>query len=955
MTKNTTKPVPLTKIETDIKGLDEILEGGFPQGRPTIVNGPHGCGKSIMGLEFLYRGALKGEPGIYINFEEHPDNIRTNALTLGWDLAALEKKGMLLIPDARLDPRTVVSGGFNFEALYATIEGAAKQMGAKRVVLDAVDVMLHFFDDSNRERQELYYMYDWITEQKMTALLTVKRSNMVSDQGRYTFLNFMVDCVINLDQRVNRQIASRFLRVSKYRGSGFGRNEYPYTITGKGMSVIPLSTTGLKHEPLGDYISSGHPRLDIMLGGGYKQGACILIAGVTGAGKTVVAGTFVRQACADGGRVLYIGFEESQRATVNNMLSPGIDLRPAIKNDQLRYVDIMPEAMGSEDHLINALDIIETWHPNHLIVDAISACERMGSQQIAYEYLMRLLNICKETGITSLFLNQITGAKLSHEFTGNSLSSFIDCILLLNLLEIGGELNRTAIVYKSRGTAHSNQLREFLITDAGVDFLDIFVGEGGVLTGAARQEQEAAEEAGALIRKQQIAQKEALLKKQQERVNAEAAAAEADISASQAELDALKLESRVIEEGREARFEMRGGKDTDLTSVDSYRVRMEQIATELTQFIENANAPVFGIDLDGNVTEWNKTAAGLTGYTKDEVQGRNLVADFITGDYKTSVKNVLDKALNGKETANFEFPLYAKNGKRLMILLNASTRRDITGTIVGVMGVGQDITEIDVYRENQERTVREWVQFIDSANAPVFGVDVDCNITEWNKKTESLTGYAKAEVLGKNLVNTYISEDYKEAVKTVLDKALRGAETSNYELPLYTKTKRLLMILLNATTRRDADGKIVGVIGVGQDITEIDEYRENQERTVREWVQFIDSANAPVFGVDVDCNITEWNKKTESLTGYAKAEVSGKNLVNIYITEDYRTAVKAVLDKALQGVETSNYELPLYTKNKRRLMILLNATTRRDADGTIVGVIGVGQDITGLNMETEDK
>ena len=290
----------------------------------------------------------------------------------------------------------------------------------------------------------------------------------------------------------------------------------------------------------------------------------------------------------------------------------------------------------------------------------------------------------------------------------------------------------------------------------------------------------------------------------------------------------------------------------DVTERVEATQKVERVVFELTQLIDTANAPVFGVDTDGNINEWNQMVARITGYVKDEVEGKNLVEEYITDEYKGSVKEVLEKALKGEETDNYEVPLFTKDGDRIMVLLNASTRRDADGNIVGVVGVGQDITEIDAFRAEMERTSTELTQLIDTANAPIFGVDTDGNINEWNQMVARITGYVKDEVEGKNLVEEYITDEYKGSVKEVLEKALKGEETDNYEVPLFTKDGDRIMVLLNASTRRDADGNIVGVVGVGQDITEIDAFRAEMERTSTELTQLIDTANAPIFGVDTD-------------------------------------------------------------------------------------------------------
>ena len=385
---------------------------------------------------------------------------------------------------------------------------------------------------------------------------------------------------------------------------------------------------------------------------------------------------------------------------------------------------------------------------------------------------------------------------------------------------------------------------------------------------------------------------------------------------------------------------------TDITERKKAEFESARIAQELTNLIDTANAPIFGIDKDGKVTEWNRTAVSITGYEKRETLGRNLVEEFITEEYKIPVKEVLDKALKGTETANYEFPLYTKKRDRRDVLLNATTRRDVQGNIIGVIGVGQDITERKKAEVESARIAQELINLIDTANAPIFGIDKDGKVTEWNRTAVSITGYEKRETFGRNLVEEFITEEYKIPVKEVLDKALKGTETANFELPLYTKKRDRRDVLLNATTRRDVQGNIIGVIGVGQDITERKKAEVESARIAQELINLIDAANAPIFGIDKDGRVTEWNRTAVSITGYEKSETLGKNLVEEFITEEYKIPVKEVLDKALRGTETANFELPVYTKRRDRRDVLLNATTRRDVQGNIIGVIGVGQDIT---------
>ena len=382
------------------------------------------------------------------------------------------------------------------------------------------------------------------------------------------------------------------------------------------------------------------------------------------------------------------------------------------------------------------------------------------------------------------------------------------------------------------------------------------------------------------------------------------------------------------------------------TELDGYRSEKERVAQDLTLLIDTANAPIFGIDAKGNVNEWNQKSAEITGFNAEEVLGENLVEEFIRSDHRESVNDVLQKALKGDNTSNYEFPLYTKDNNLVRVLLNATTRRNANGDVVGVVGVGQDITELDSYRSEMERVAEDLTLLIDTANAPIFGIDAQGNVNEWNKKSAEITGFNSEEVLGKNLVEEFISPDYRESVNDVLLKALKGDNTSNFEFPLYTKGNNLVRVLLNATTRRNANGDVGGVVGVGQDITELDSYRSEMERVAEDLTLLIDTANAPIFGIDAQGNVNEWNKKSAEITGFNAEEVLGKNLVEEFISSDYSESVNNVLQKALKGENTSNYELLLYTKNNNRVTVLLNATTRRSTKGNVVGVIGVGQDIT---------
>lgn len=553
----------LPKTPTYIPGLDDVLHGGLPTKRITLVSGGPGSGKSIMGMEFLYHGATSGEPGIFVTFEERAEAVRQNALTLGWDLAALEKAGKFFLFGAHVDQQAALSGDFNVKGLLAIIEGKAKSMGASRIVIDAVDVLMRLFDNPARERNELYALHDWLNHREMTTVLTAKASAERDFASRFEFLDYMADCVIHFDQRVVEQVPTRRLRVIKYRGSSFTPSECPFVIAERGIHIMSISKVELQHKALGSKVSSGHSGLDAILDGGYRRASSILISGTSGTGKTTVANTFAASACKRGEKVLYLGFEESQEAMVSSMLSPGIDLSPALQSGKLRIMTAMPEARGAEEHLFRALKTIEAFQPDHVIVDAISSCKRMGTQQAAYEYVMRLANACKENGITIILTNQTEGFRDLHEISGVGISSVIDAVIFLRYIEVGGEINRMLLVMKARGQKHSSQYREFLITDRGIDIADVYVGEGGVLTGAARQEQEAKESFEARRKRLEIEGKEHHIKRKRAEMEAEIVARQAELEAAEAELKSLQLEESAIEQGRAVRAKMRAKGTSD--------------------------------------------------------------------------------------------------------------------------------------------------------------------------------------------------------------------------------------------------------------------------------------------------------------------------------------------------------------------------------------------------------
>jgi circadian clock protein KaiC len=460
----------MPKTPTKIRGLDDVLNGGIPTGGLTLLNGGPGTGKTLFGLEFLVRGALEGQSGIMITFEERKEALHRYAAAFGWDTAALESQGFLSLVEARLNPDGLLSGDFDLGGILAILRHQATTMQAKRVVIDAPDVFLRLLSNHAKESTELYRLISWLRDQNLTALMTAKSDLTGDSLSEYEMLAYAADCVIQLDQRVLEQVTTRRIRVIKYRGSSFGRNEYPFSMTDQGIWIIPITETQLNHTALGKPFLTGVPGLDTLTGGGYLSASCTLITGTSGTGKTTFAASLARTTTANGRRVFYINFEESPDSMVACMLSPGIDLRPALQAGLLRFLSVMPESQGIEEHLIQAFLEIEAFKPDIVVVDAISACRRMGSHNAAFDYLLRLIDHCKTRGITSLLTNLIDGANEAREITGLDLSSMIDSVLILRNAERNGQFRRELSILKMRGHRHSNQVHEFEITDQGVVF-----------------------------------------------------------------------------------------------------------------------------------------------------------------------------------------------------------------------------------------------------------------------------------------------------------------------------------------------------------------------------------------------------------------------------------------------------------------------------------------------------
>jgi circadian clock protein KaiC len=530
----------LPKTPTGIQGLDEITGGGLPRGRPTLVCGGAGCGKTLLAVEFLVRGALKyNEPGVMMAFEETADELEKNVRSLGFDLDELVKDKKLLIDFVRVERNEIEeTGDYDLEGLFVRLNHAISTIGARRVVLDTIETLFSGLSNAAILRAELRRLFRWLKDKEVTAIITGERGE--GTFTRHGLEEYVSDCVILLDHRVIEQVSTRRLRIVKYRGSVHGTNEYPFLIDEEGLSILPI-TSCLNHEVSNERVPSGVPRLDSMLGGkGYYRGSTVLISGTAGSGKTSLASHFVNAACERGERCLYIGFEESPQQIVRNMKSIGLDLDGWVKKGLLSFHAARSTVYGLEMHLVTIHKMVRDLQPEVVILDPIGNLTMAGSELDTTSMLTRLMDFLKSQKITAVWTSLTSGNDT--EKTDVGISSLVDTWLLLRDMESGGERNRAMYILKSRGMAHSNQIREFLLTDHGIELTDVYLGPQGVLTGSARQTQEAKETAEALVRQQAIAGKQRELERKRQ-------ALEATISAMRAEFEAEKEEAvRIIGE-----------------------------------------------------------------------------------------------------------------------------------------------------------------------------------------------------------------------------------------------------------------------------------------------------------------------------------------------------------------------------------------------------------------------
>lgn len=556
MKKTLSKPAQLTslpKSPTGIAGLDQITSGGLPAGRPTLICGNAGCGKTLLATEFLVRGATRyDEPGVFIAFEETEEDVAQNAASLGFNLKELIRKKKLFVDYVHIDKSEFIeTGEFDLEGLFIRIDHAIKTIGAKRLVLDTIETLFSGFSNQAILRSEIRRLFYWLKSRGITTVITGERGE--NTLTRHGLEEYVSDCVILLDHRVNEQISTRRLRVIKYRGSSHGTNEYPFLIDDQGFAVLPVTSLGLDHKVSNERVSTGIARLDSMLGGkGYYAGSSVLVTGTAGTGKTSLAAYFADATCRAGKRCLFFAFEESESQLVRNMKSIGVDLDQWVRKGLLRFQAVRPTLQGLEYHLVSMHKLVDQWKPRSVVVDPITNLINVGNSTEVQVMLTRLVDLFKTSQITALYTSLTLGSGNAMDLSDAGVSSLADTWILVRDLESNGERNRGLFVLKSRGMAHSNQIREFNISDQGVELIDVFTDNSGFLVGSARIAHEEQLKVLAEEHHQELKRKERELQRKKEILAVQINSLKAGLEAEESEFRKLKDQQTSAEKSSES-------------------------------------------------------------------------------------------------------------------------------------------------------------------------------------------------------------------------------------------------------------------------------------------------------------------------------------------------------------------------------------------------------------------
>ncbi len=553
----------LSKCLTGIQGLDEITDGGLPQGRPTLICGSAGCGKTLFGVEFLVRGAtVYGEPGVLVSFEETATEITKNVASLGWNLTELIAEGKIFIDHVYIEASEIEeTGEYDLEALFSRLGYAIKKIGAKRVLLDTIEVLFTSLANTNIVRAELRRLFHWLKEQGVTAVITGERGEQTLT--RQSLEEYVSDCVIKLDQKTVEDIATRTIQIVKYRGSRHSNNEYPFLIEDNGISVLPITSLTLDHAVSNERISTGIPQLDDMFGGqGYYRGSSILVTGRAGTGKTTLGAYFAQATCLKGERCLYLATEESPQQILRNLNSIGLDLAPYIEQGLLQFDAVRPTNYNLEMRLFKIHRWIKEFQPRTIIIDPMSNLILSGSVIQTKSFFMRLIDYLKSQLITVLLTKLISSdTDIDEAKTEGGVSSLMDTWLELQTLKTHGENNRILYILKSRGMMHSNQVREFILTNQGVNLVAVYLGEGKVLTGTERINQELEEQSVAKKRRESFEIKKREFEREKHLLQAQITALQMQLSNQDEELalimDAEEEHQKMLLENRTFMKELR--------------------------------------------------------------------------------------------------------------------------------------------------------------------------------------------------------------------------------------------------------------------------------------------------------------------------------------------------------------------------------------------------------------
>jgi circadian clock protein KaiC len=552
------KLAPLEKCPTGIRGLDDITQGGLPRGRPTLVCGGTGCGKTLLALEFIVRGILEfDEPGVFMSFEETSEELAKNVASLGFDLQGLIRSKKLAMDYVHVERSEIeVTGEYDLEGLFVRLNSMLVETGAKRVGIDSLEALFAGLPNEGILRAELRRLFRWLKDKGVTTVITGEKGK--NELTRHGLEEYVSDCVIFLDHRVVNKVGTRLLRIVKYRGSSHGTNEYPTMIDEHGLSVLPISSLGMDYAVSNDRVSTGIERLDTMLGGkGYYKGSSVLVSGTAGTGKSSLGAAFVDATCRRGERSLYLAFEEAPAQITRNMASIGYDLEQWTKKGLLRYHAVRATLYGLEQHLGTIIQLVHEFKPATVVIDPITNLSAVGSLEEIKAMLTRIIDFFKNQGITTLFTSLTEGGGPSEQ-TDVGVSSLMDTwVLLRNVETPAGERNRLLFVLKSRGMAHSNQVREFTLTDQGIRLTDVYVGAGTVLTGSSRLVQEAQDKSRAEALHQEAARRQRELEQEKAQV--------------QVQIEALQHKAAVLAEDIDT---LASNEKARQKAADNYRARL---------------------------------------------------------------------------------------------------------------------------------------------------------------------------------------------------------------------------------------------------------------------------------------------------------------------------------------------------------------------------------------------